>query len=141
MRWDNYLSIYLARYGTAVSRLYMLTHSDGDAPSKNFIGGHLWDIPGNIDFWLDQGAAPWLVNVDLDYFFWHDAEEPGVMVSDDYLEACFRKLRLKIEDDTVAVTTIALTPTRSFTGGWSRSERIAERVLNILGLEFRLPPN
>jgi hypothetical protein len=53
----------------------------------------------------------------------------------------FRKLRLKIEDDTVPVTTIALTPTRSITGGWSRSERMAERVLNILGLEFRLPPN
>jgi hypothetical protein len=118
----------------------MLTHDDGDAPPQDFIQGHLWEVPENIDLWLDRRLAPWIVNIDLDYFFWHVNEgRPEVMVSDAYLEVCFRKLSQKIKDGTVAVTTIALTPTRTFTGGWEASERMAERLLRFLGIDFRLP--
>jgi hypothetical protein len=93
-----------------------------------------------LDYWLSQ-SKPWIVNIDLDYFFWgQDGEnDPGIMVTDEYLKVVFGILRRKIDDGTVAVTTIALTPDSSFTGPWAQSERLAERVLEYLGIEFRLP--
>jgi hypothetical protein len=81
------------------------------------------------------------VNIDLDYFFWHDGENPpGVMLSEPFFQKCLSILRRKIEDKTVAVTTIALTPSREFTGGWASTEELAQRVLARLGIDFfRLP--
>jgi hypothetical protein len=61
------------------------------------------------------------------------------MVSDAYLEASFEGVREKIEDRTIAVATIALTPSRVFTGGWGPVEQVAERVSQILGIDFTLP--
>jgi virulence-associated protein VapD len=40
-RWDNYLSIYLARYGNSISPLVMYTHGDGTSPSLQAIFGVL----------------------------------------------------------------------------------------------------
>jgi hypothetical protein len=47
------------------------------------------------------------------------------MVSNDYLTASFKKIRKKIEDQTIAVTTIALTPNPRLTGGWAPAEQLA----------------
>ena len=144
--WDNYLSIYLARYGNSINSLVAYVHDDGGqtAPKQHFVRGNIWrgyvwDVPGDIDHWLDSNRGPWIFNLDLDCFFWHHAERPGLMVSDAYLTTCFEKIRKRIEDRTIAVTTIAFTPSRVFTGGWEPSERLAERVLQILGIDFALP--
>ena len=136
-RWDNYLSIYLTRYGNSISSLVMYTHDDG-TPPKHFTQGHIWNLPGEISC-LDLSHGPWIFNLDLDYFFWHHAEQPGLMVSDAFLTTCFEKIRKRIEDRTIAVTTIALTPSRVFTGGWEPAERLVERVSQILGIDFTLP--
>ena len=125
-RWDNYLSIYLTRYGNSISSLVMYTHDDG-TPPKHFTQGHIWNLLGEISC-LDSSHGPWIFNLDLDYFFWHHAEQPGLMVSDAFLTTCFEKIRKRIEDRTIAVTTIALTPSRVFTGGWEPAERLVERV-------------
>jgi hypothetical protein len=118
----------------------MLTHDDGDKPTQNFVGGHLWDIPENIEYWLDSGCRPWILNIDLDYFFWHENEKrPGIMVSHEYLTACFEKIREKIEDQTVAVTTIALTPDQGLTGGWEATESLAQFIMRTLNVDFVLP--
>jgi hypothetical protein len=138
-RWDNYLSIYLALYGGSIDRFQLLTHGDGDEPNHPAIVGDLWDVPENMAFWLSQSRKPWIVNIDLDYFFWHDEERPGLMVSDGYLQTCFEQLRQKMQDRSVAVTTIALTPDEGITGGWDPSERVAKRVLRTLGIDFELP--
>jgi len=61
------------------------------------------------------------------------------MVSEPFLEKCFSVLRRRIEDQTVAVTTIALTPSTNFTGGWASTEKLAQHVLALLGIDFRLP--
>jgi hypothetical protein len=82
------------------------------------------------------------MNIDLDYFFWHENDEDrisGEMFSDEYIRRFCEGLRLRIEDGTIAVTTIALTPSKTFTGGWEASERILERVLSGIGIQFQLP--
>ena len=113
----------------------MYTHDDGARPAHPFSQGDIWSVPGEIRC-LDSSHGPWIFNLDLDYFFWHDAEQLGLMVSDAYLETCFEKVREKIEDRTIAVTTIALSPGHGLTGGWEPAERLAERVLQILGVDF-----
>jgi hypothetical protein len=135
-RWDNYLSIYLARYGNSINPLEMYTHACGEPPEPPFTPRELWSAPGEIRC-LDSNSGPWIFNLDLDYFFWHDRNSWGLMVSDTYLEACFEVVREKIESRTIAVTTIALSP--ECTGGWEPAERLAERILQILGSDFSLP--
>jgi hypothetical protein len=141
--WGNYLSIYLARFGKSISCCRFATHDDGDKPNVTSpMHVELWEIPGNLDYWLAADCKPWIVNIDLDYFFWHHSDDtgaPGIIVSDEYLKICFEILRAKISDGTVAVTTVCLTPESTFTGPWNQSERLAEKVLSFLGIEFRLP--
>jgi hypothetical protein len=137
-RWDNYLSIYFATFGQNVQHCIFATHRDGDNPNHDAMWVDLWEIPDNLDYWLDRKNRPWIMNIDLDYFFW-DGDEPGLMVSDAYLRRCFEIVRQKIADHTIAVTTICLTPDGAFTGGWEPSERLAERILNLIGINFRLP--
>jgi hypothetical protein len=143
IRWDNYLSIYLAKFGNSLESCLFATHDDGDKPncaSPMYI--ELWKIPENLDDWLATKDKPWIVNVDLDYYFWHHCDDdgaPSVMVSDEYLKLCFEIVRRKIEDGTVVVTTICLTPESIFTGSWEQSEKLATRVLGFLGIDFHLP--
>jgi uncharacterized protein UPF0489 len=139
-KWDNYLSIYLARYGNSINSLVTYIHDDGYqlAPKQKSIQGNIWSVPGEIRC-LDASRGPWIFNLDLDYFFWHDAEQLGLMVSDAYLITCFEKIREKIADQTIAVTTIALSPSDGLTGGWEPVERLAERVCRFLGIDFALP--
>jgi hypothetical protein len=139
-RWDNYLSIYLARYGQALSRFQVLTHGDGDKPNHPHIIGDLWDAPANMEYWLQKKNSPWIVNIDLDYFFWHDEERPGLMVSDTYIERCITPIHERVKDGSISVITIALTPDEGITGGWEAAESVAKHVLRLLDVEFRLPP-
>ena len=99
-----------------------------------------WELPDNLDFWVGRAGAPWVVNIDLDYFFCRDeGRAPCLMFSKEYLGRFCEKLRPLIADGTVAVTTICLTPDWSFTGGWAPAERLMELVLSCLGIDFRLP--
>jgi hypothetical protein len=139
-RWDNYLSIYLASFGNFVDCCCFAIH-DGDDDKPNhqrveWVG--LWDIPSNLDYQLAQ-RKPWIMNIDLDYFFWHDDAGPGLMVSDAYIDHCVDIVRQRIDDGTIAVTTICLTPEEEFTGGWEPSERLLEHILSRLGIDFKLP--
>lgn len=137
--WGNYLSIYLACFGKSVKRAVFATHDDGDRPNYEGVQDvHCWDIPDNLSFWLDAADKPWIVNIDLDYFFWH-GDEPGLMFTRPYLEQCFSAIREKLEDGTIAVLTIATTPSDDLTGGWTPSSLLAEQVLGMLGIEFSVP--
>ena len=141
IRWDNYLSIYLALFGQNISSCYFATHDDGDKPNHNgamFVD--IWDVPFNLDYWLSAQNRPWIMNIDLDYFFCDGEEDRAQrMLSSAYIDRCIDVVRQKIEDGTIAVTTIALTPSDNFTGGWEPSEEMATRVLSRLGIDFKLP--
>jgi hypothetical protein len=141
INWGNYLSLYLARYGEGVKRAIFATHRDGDEPNHDSVQhGETWELPENVSYWLDEtGPRPWILNFDVDYCFWNDPEAPGEMFSDDYLQRVFRPLGERIENGTIGVATIALTPVEDLTGGWGPSENVAARVLRMMGIEFSLP--
>ncbi len=102
----------------------------------------MWDLPENVSYLLGGNEAPWIVNVDLDYFFCDvDVDVDGgsvLMRSDEYLEATFSGLKDAMDRGIVGVFTLCLTPD-SLTPGWEATEQLATRILAILGVEFRLP--
>lgn len=137
--WDNFLSIYLSEFGKYISECYFATHNDGDKPNHaRVMKSEVESLPGNFDYWLNGNDKPWIVDIDLDYFFYRDDEGYKVMVSDEYLDTLFKCLRSKIDAGVVVAVTIALTPCEEFTGGWEASEKLAQRVLKIMDIEFRL---
>jgi hypothetical protein len=71
--WDNYLSIYLELFGRNLSSCNFATHEVGDKPKPPIWEHDLWDVPQNLDYWLNSEAAPWIMNIDIDYFFCKDA--------------------------------------------------------------------
>lgn len=139
-RWDNFLSIYLSVFGKHIAECYFATHNDGDKPNHDHVmKSEVESLPGNFDYWLNERNKPWIVDIDLDYFYYKDDEGYKVMVSDEYLDTLFKCLRNKIDAGVVTAVTVALTPCEEFTGGWEASEKLAQRVLKIMDIEFRLP--
>jgi len=140
IRWDNYLSIYFREFGSNLETCYFATHGDGDDPNHHHVmKAELWDMPNNMEYWLNQSSSPWIVNIDLDYFFWDNEGDTEVMVSDAFLSRTFRPLKDAIGSGKAVVTTICLTPDPPFTGGWEATELLAHKLLKILGMEFELP--
>jgi len=64
--WDNYLSIYLELFGQNLSSRNFATHEVGDKPKLLIWKHDLWDVPQNLDHWLNSRAAPWIMNIDID---------------------------------------------------------------------------
>jgi hypothetical protein len=137
--WDNYLSIFLAVFGGALDTARFATHGAGTVPSCTRMDCDLWDVPFNLDYWLKESRAPWIFNLDLDYFFWHgDGDEPPQhMISEAYISNTMKTLSAHLTGGTIGVLTIALSP--ECCGGWEQSEQILDMVLKPLGIEFRLP--
>ena len=77
IRWDNYLSIHLKEFGRHLKSLHLLTHDDGDKPDFKCAFHHdIWNLPNNFSDWLKQDQGPWIVNIDLDYFFMRARKKP-----------------------------------------------------------------
>lgn len=143
IRWDTYLSIYLDVFGKQVDGCIFATHQCGDKPNlKSAMDVPVWDVPDNIDYWIEQHKNPWIMNIDIDYFFAPmDFTTIAIqMISDVCIKHCMDVVRAKMDDGSIAVTTICLTPEPGYTGGWAQSERIMELMLDKLGVRFKLPP-
>lgn len=139
-RWDNYLSIYLDQFGKNLEWCRFLTHRDGDEPKiKNVLNSAPWELPQNLEYWLDEGEGRWVVNVDLDYFYCQGDTAPILMVSDDYLNESFVALKRALSKGRVSVITICLTPDVPLTAGWESTEKLAQKILKILDVDFSLP--
>ena len=97
-RWDNYLSIYLEEFGGNISQCIFATHGEGDEPNYNSVlKPDIWELPAGINYWIEEKDTPWIVNLDLDYFFWKTLDIPGLMVSKSYLREIITPLKQHID--------------------------------------------
>jgi hypothetical protein len=72
-RFDNYLSIYFDQFGRHLKSVQLATHHDGESPdNQNYDDIAPWELPFCI---LDSEQAPWIMNIDLDYFFCDDSDD------------------------------------------------------------------
>ena len=139
IRWDNYLSIYLRLFGNSLTTFRCLTHDDGDPPNfARTMHSSPWDLPENLSLWLSDCEAPWIVNIDLDYFYCEFEDGIRMMVSDNYIDAVASGLKGAMDRGAISVLTLCLTPD-SYTPGWKETEALAARILQRMDLTFRLP--
>ncbi len=138
-RWDNYLSIYLAKFGKQVSVVRSIDHCDGDAPDHPRTFRSRGDeVPSNLLYWLRKESAPWIVNIDLDYFFFeleNSSSEDAKwlpMFSDEFIAILFGEIRRAMDEGLVIVVTLCLTPT-NYTTGWDECLELSAKIFKILG--------
>lgn len=141
VRWDNYLSIYLESFARSLKKFYCLTHGDGDKPNYKYpLHEPASELPENLSSWLSEQEAPWIVNIDLDYFYCQFGSGHRRMLSDDYIDAVAEGLKDAMDRGAIGVLTLCLTPD-SFTPGWADTEALAARLLKGLDLTFQLQDN
>lgn len=139
-RWDNYLSIHIAAFRSNLCQLISADHDDGDKPDHSSTRRPTPDeLPENILYWLKRAQAPWIVNVDLDYFFCTgpsnengDEGEWLPLFSDDYIEAVFAGIKAGLDAELVKAVTICLTPS-DYTPGWQECLDLSRKMFDVLG--------
>lgn len=143
VRWDNYLSLFLAQEQQNLGQLLLATHRDGDTPNvpaNKCRNVETWELPGNLDFWLHRGNN-WIVNIDIDYFFCEFANgSHRRFLSEDFIASLCAPLKDGLASGVVKVLTICLTPDEGgFSGGWAASEAVCAEICKHLGIPFSLP--
>lgn len=121
-RWDNYLEIFLKKYSEFVGKTVSATHHLGSAKglSEEIKAYDLVKYMNGI-FSGEQfiNDLPWIVNLDLDYFF-SAAPEKLELFSESYVESLVNSVRLGLESGMISVLTISLSPECS--GSWEKAE-------------------
>lgn len=127
-RFDNYITIFTKLFPEIILEKKFATHEDGTLPKnwENIYQIPFYDLHTNIEYWINDTAEDWVVNIDIDYFFCDDDDGVRYQVfTDEYVTNIGRELSKCI--DKIAVLTIALSP--SFCNGMTNSKRIANLLL------------
>jgi hypothetical protein len=148
--YGNYITLFFARYADRLDELLFATHDDGTRPLLPVCEKAVWDIPENLDFWIQgptySNSSPWIVNLDIDFFFTDantdnddDSDELGAlearqcvrMLADDFIASVGRSFARQLASGRIAVLTIALSP--EWCGGWAAAERACRVLLDAMG--------
>ena len=143
-RFDNYLPIFLSLYSDSVKKCYWATHFEGDEPSwKQSLNVYPWELGESFDFWINDSKEPWIINLDLDYFFYthreKEEEKYELMFSGKFISQLFSDIKKNIDNKKISVLTIALSP--ECCGGWKNAKKLSVEISNIMGLDFHLETN
>ncbi|MCK6594930.1 MAG: UPF0489 family protein [Bacteriovoracaceae bacterium] len=130
IRWDNYLTIFLDQFSKRVNfeNTFSATHKMGSSKKlRHDILPHelLKFMNDYIGERLFYNPHRWIVNLDLDYFF-SPQPEKVILFSDDVIDQIAKCIKTGIENDIIAVCTIALSPECS--GSWEKAEWLLEKM-------------
>lgn len=121
-RWDNYIEVFLRKYPEMVGKTVSATHHLGSKKelSEEIRAYDLVKYMGGVfsgERYVNE--LPWIVNLDLDYFF-SAAPEKISMFSDEFIEGVASAIRLGMESGMVEVLTVSLSP--ECCGSWDKAE-------------------
>nr|WP_320166600.1 UPF0489 family protein [uncultured Methylophaga sp.] len=119
-RWDNYLSIFLKMYKDQINECCFSIYQGDEIKHKNLSEKKPWEIPENFSTWLSSGK--WIINIDLDYFFYEYEGSIKKMYSDDYIKTFFSEVAIVAHRENEVVVTICFSP--ECCGGWEHAEEI-----------------
>lgn len=125
-RWDNYIEIFLTHYPAMVGHTISATHHLGSSKTlKEDIGPYTLIKRLNEIFYERTyvNEYPWIMNVDLDYFFSAQPEKTTIF-SDDYVTSLAAVIQNGLENEMIEVLTISLSPECS--GSWENAEKLLE---------------
>ena len=140
-RWDNYLSIHIEAFRKNLRGLISADFRDGDDPNfASAMRPRPDQLPQNLAFWLSKSEAPWIVNIDLDYFFCDGPIEEGrdeewlPLFSNEFFDAVMGQIKQALDAGHAKVVTLCLTPS-NYTSGWERCLQMSRQAFDILGRE------
>ena len=136
--WVNYLSLFLECYPQLIETAWFATHELKDEPRFQNVFRPAFDtIPVALENCLSSGQLPWIVNIDIDYFFFKPNDSYDILTSNEYLETITGVLRKHLASGKILVLTIALSP--DFCGGWHNAETLCVKFCHNMGIDFSLP--
>jgi len=141
-RYDNYFPTLLHYYPTFVGCIYTATHECGTRlVYENQLSVRPDELPVNVDFWMTGNGSdakrPWIVNVDIDYFFYPDTNQDSrELFSTAYVEELFTHIKTHIDSGDIQVITIATSPGN--TGTEAKANKFCEKVCSLLGCPINL---
>lgn len=134
IRWDNYISLFSNYFN--IKKAMFLTHQDGgDLFWNDYNEETPFILIDNIDY-CSKKEKNMILNIDLDYFFCDIDESSTKLLSEDYIRGLFKKIKIMLDQNTVKVLTIALSP--EFCGGWKNAIDCFEIVRKELNLDIQI---
>lgn len=134
LRYDNYIDAFCKLHPNLIKYVYFATHEDGSNETGTSLGhienykSPLWELPQNIDFWIDNCTQVnrWILNLDIDFFYQDLGDE-----SSNYQFLTNKYIRnlcegIKAAYPKIDVVTIALSP--EFCGGWGNAFHIIRQI-------------
>lgn len=137
--YDNYLSIFLEKYSNRLDTCWFSTYNEGDKPQfPNMQIPPPQSLPNSLEYWLEKGKNPWIINLDIDMFFCDDNHDSRMQFhSDEYIKAIGKIIKRMNDKGKIAVITIALSP--EWSGGWKKAIRACNILTRAMEVEFNLP--
>ena len=126
-RWDNYIEVFLRKYPELVGKTVSATHHLGSSKELSEevraydLAKYMHGVFSGERFVND---LPWIVNLDLDYFF-SAAPEKVELFSGDFVESLAKSIRLGLSSGMIGVLTISLSP--ECCGSWEKAEMMLDR--------------
>lgn len=126
-RWDNYIEIFLRKYPEMVGKTVSATHGLGSAKElskevKPFeLAKYMHGLFSGERF---ENELPWIMNLDLDYFF-SAAPEKFELFSEELVQSIADSIQLGLSNGMIAVLTISLSP--ECCGSWEKAEKMLTR--------------
>ena len=131
-RWDNYMPIFIRQRAAFMNTFAYIWRGVGDQPWFSAQEHYAHQAPENLAYWLSHGG-PWILNLDLDFFFIHVGDEQHLqMYSDEYVISIAREIKTAHEAGHIKCLTVAISP--EMCGGWDSGLR----VLAVFAKEFGL---
>lgn len=131
-RWDNYIEVFLRKYPELVGKTVSATHHLGSSKELSE-EVRAYDLVKYLNGVFSGeryvNELPWIVNLDLDYFF-SAAPEKIQLFGDEFIEGVHHAIRLGLANGMIDVLTISLSP--ECCGSWEK----AESMLLKFGVKF-----
>lgn len=131
-RWDNYIEVFLRKYPELVGKTVSATHHLGSSKELSE-EVRAYDLVKYLNGVFSGeryvNELPWIVNLDLDYFF-SAAPEKIQLFGDEFIEGIHHAIRLGLANGMIDVLTISLSP--ECCGSWEK----AESMLLKFGVKF-----
>lgn len=138
-RWDNYIEVFLRKYPDLVGQTFSATHQVGSDKGlgqevKLFnLSKDLYEIFSGKKYII---SWPWLVNLDLDFFF-GAAPEKHELFSDFFIQSLGESIKMGLNSGEISTLTISLSP--ECCGSWAKAETMLEKFSKVLDLSLDLP--
>ncbi len=123
-RWDNYIEVFLKNYQQMVGKTVSATHHVGSVKELS-LEVKPYDLvkftQGLFSGEKYVNDLPWIVNLDLDYFF-SAAPEKVLLFSQDYIRSLSDAIKAGLLSGMIEVLTISLSP--ECCGSWENAEKM-----------------